>query len=120
MAAKRDAKNVDGCPSGPTGLNQSQTAAAVALFRALGDETRVRLLSIIAASPNGEACICNLTGPVGLSQPTVSHHMRVLTDTGVVIRDQRGKWAYFTIAPQARDLIASALKTVLVPPHPAL
>ncbi|WP_022879106.1 metalloregulator ArsR/SmtB family transcription factor, partial [Microbacterium sp. B19] len=61
-------------------------------FKALGDPARVRLLSLIAAAEGGEACICDLTEPVGLSQPTVSHHMKLLVDAGLATREQRGKW----------------------------
>jgi len=63
--------------------------------------TRVRLLSLIAASRGGEACICDMTEVVGLSQPTVSHHMRQLVDAGLVTREQRGKWAYYAIGGHA-------------------
>jgi len=80
-------------------------------FKALGDPTRVRLLSLIAASPGGEACICDLTDPVGLSQPTVSHHMKVLVEAGLVTREQRGKWAYFAIVAGALENAAAALRT---------
>lgn len=79
------------------------------MFKALGDPTRVRLLSIIAAQPNREACVCDLTDPVGLSQPTVSHHMKQLADAGLVTREQRGKWAYFAIAPETLALLSNAL-----------
>jgi len=80
-------------------------------FKALGDPTRVRLLSLIAASEGGEACICDLTEPVGLSQPTVSHHMRLLADAGLVTREQRGKWAYFAVVTDALKSAAAALRT---------
>lgn len=79
------------------------------LFKALSDPTRVRLLSLIAATEGGEACICDLTAPVALSQPTVSHHMRLLVDAGLVTRDQRGKWAYYRVVPETLRLIAEAL-----------
>ena len=65
------------------------------VFKALGDPTRVKLLSLIATSPNEEMCVCDLTEPVGLSQPTVSHHMKILVEAGLVIREQRGRWAYY-------------------------
>lgn len=67
------------------------------MFKALADPTRVRLLSMIAASSGEEACICDLIEPVGLSQPTVSHHMKQLVDAGIVEREQRGRWAYYRI-----------------------
>ncbi|GAA1545951.1 ArsR family transcriptional regulator [Microbacterium ginsengiterrae] len=70
-------------------------------FKALSDPTRVRLLSMIGATPSGEACICDLTAPVGLSQPTVSHHMKQLVDAGLVEREQRGRWAYFRLVDGA-------------------
>lgn len=82
------------------------------VFKALGDPTRVRLLSLIAAGDGGEACICDLTEPVGLSQGTVSHHMKLLTDAGLVTREQRGKWAYFALNDGALDAAADALRSV--------
>lgn len=81
------------------------------VFKALGDPTRLRLLSLIAAGDGGEACICDLTTPVGLSQGTVSHHMRLLADAGLVTREQRGKWAYFTVETAALDAAADALRS---------
>src|SRR5690242_11517769 len=79
------------------------------LFRALGDRHRVRLLSLIAAADGGEACICDLTAPVGLSQPTVSHHMKLLVEAGLVTRDQRGKWAYYRVVPEAMEALSDTL-----------
>jgi ArsR family transcriptional regulator len=70
-------------------------------FKALSDPSRIRLLSLIASSDGGEACICDLTEPVALSQPTVSHHMKQLVDAGLVTREQRGRWAYFRVVPDA-------------------
>lgn len=82
-----------------------------AAFKALGDPARVKLLSLIAASEQGEACICDLTTPLGLSQPTVSHHMKQLVDAGLVSRDQRGKWAYYRVDTEALKRIGTALST---------
>lgn len=79
------------------------------MFKALGDPTRVKLLSLIAAAPEGEACACDLIEPVGLSQPTVSHHMRLLVEAGLTTREQRGRWAYYRVAPAALDTLAAAL-----------
>jgi ArsR family transcriptional regulator len=78
-------------------------------FKALGDPTRVRLLSLIAAHDGGEACICDLIDPVGLAQPTVSHHVKQLADAGLVTREQRGKWAYYRIANDALTALAAAI-----------
>ncbi|WP_353114136.1 metalloregulator ArsR/SmtB family transcription factor [Microbacterium sp.] len=81
------------------------------VFKALGDPNRVKLFSLITASASGEMCVCDLTEPVGLSQPTVSHHMKLLVEAGLVTREQRGKWAYYqpatgTLAEAARVFTA--------------
>lgn len=89
------------------GDDDAQQLARV--FKALGDPTRVKLLSLIAAGEGGEACICDLTDPVGLAQGTVSHHMKLLAEAGLVTREQRGRWAYFAIAEGALEAAASAL-----------
>lgn len=81
------------------------------MFKALADPARVTLLSLIAASEGEEACICDLTAPLGLSQPTVSHHMKLLVDAGLVSREQRGKWAYYRIETAALDGLAAAVST---------
>lgn len=80
------------------------------VFKALGNATRVRLLSLIATSSDGEACICDLTEPVGLSQPTVSHHMKQLVDAGLVTREQRGRWAYYRVVTHALENAAQTLR----------
>ena len=92
-------------------LGTEDAARAAHVFKALGDPTRVRLLSLIAASEGGQACICDLTAPVGLSQGTVSHHMKLLVDAGLVSREQRGKWAYYSLNSDALDAAADALRT---------
>jgi ArsR family transcriptional regulator, arsenate/arsenite/antimonite-responsive transcriptional repressor len=66
-------------------------------MRVLADPARLQLLSLIAASPGAEACVCNLTTPLGLSQPTVSHHLKLLHEAGLLDRDQRGRWAYYRL-----------------------
>ncbi|SHF68940.1 transcriptional regulator, ArsR family [Jatrophihabitans endophyticus] len=86
--------------------------AAVELARrckALGDPTRVRLLSLLVGAGDDGACICDLTGPVGLTQPTVSHHMKQLAAAGLVTREQRGRWAYYALVPDAFTGLAAAL-----------
>jgi ArsR family transcriptional regulator, arsenate/arsenite/antimonite-responsive transcriptional repressor len=80
------------------------------LLKVLAEPARLRLLSLIQAQPGGEACVCHLTSPLGLSQPTVSHHLKVLLEAGLVEREQRGSWAYFRVRPEPlaaiRDLLA--------------
>lgn len=98
------------CSPVTAGIVSDATAETLArMFKALSDPTRVKLLSMIAAGTDGEACACDLTEPVGLSQPTVSHHLRLLVEAGLVTREQRGKWAYFSIVPGALDSLSSAL-----------
>jgi ArsR family transcriptional regulator len=70
-------------------------------LKAIADPARLRLLSLIQAQPGGEACVCHLTEPLGLSQPTVSHHLKVLLQAGLVEREQRGSWAYFRVVPES-------------------
>lgn len=104
--------DVAACCSPVTGgaLNIQAAEHLARMFKALGDPTRVRLLSLIAAQPGAEACICDLTDPVGLSQPTVSHHMKQLVDAGLVTREQRGKWAFFTVVDTTLSTLSDALR----------
>ncbi len=90
-------------------LTRADAEAMARIFKALGDPTRVQLLSLIAAHEGGEACICDLTEPVGLSQPTVSHHMKQLADAGLVTRQQRGKWAYYRVVEEALTSVGEAV-----------
>lgn len=92
-------------------LDDDAAARLARVFRALGDRHRVRLLSMIAAAEGGEACICDITAPLGLAQPTVSHHMKQLADAGLVTREQRGKWAYYKVVPEALLALSDALRT---------
>ena len=80
-------------------------------FKALGDPTRLRLISLVAAHEDAEACVCELTEPVGLSQPTVSHHLKILVEAGVLNREQRGKWAYYRLVPETLNVLAELITT---------
>lgn len=98
------------CSPMTAGIVADEAAETLArMFKALGDPTRVRLVSMIAASADGEACICDMTEPVGLSQPTVSHHMKLLVEAGLVTREQRGRWAYYRLVPEVLRSLAGAL-----------
>lgn len=103
--------DVEACCSPLTGgaLDDEQAERLALLFKALGDPTRVKLVSLIAATKTGEACICDLTDPVGLTQPTVSHHMKVLAEAGLVTREQRGKWAYYRVDTDTLRSVAHAI-----------
>ncbi|MEP6697943.1 MAG: metalloregulator ArsR/SmtB family transcription factor [Pseudonocardiales bacterium] len=91
----------------PLSLPEAEGLAHV--LKAVADPTRLRLLSIVAAHQGGEACVCDLTDPVALTQPTVSHHLRVLVDAGLLTREQRGKWAYYRLVDGALRDLAGAL-----------
>lgn len=89
------------CPPLLEGALDADDADALAqALRVLADPTRLRILSLIQSQPEQEACVCHLTEPLGLTQPTVSHHMKVLLAAGLVERDQRGSWAYFRVVPE--------------------
>jgi ArsR family transcriptional regulator, arsenate/arsenite/antimonite-responsive transcriptional repressor len=83
-----------------------QLAAAL---KVIADPARLRLLSLIQAQPGHEACVCHLTEPLGLSQPTVSHHLKVLLNVGLVEREQRGSWAYFRVVPDQLRVLRELL-----------
>lgn len=82
-------------PSGV--LTRSAAEEVASLLKALADPARIQLLSFIRASNDGEACVCNLTGPLGLSQPTVSHHLKVLKTAGIISREKRGTWVWYRV-----------------------
>lgn len=90
-------------------LDEASAERLAGVLKALADPTRLRLLSMVAAHEDGEECICNLTETVGVSQPTVSHHMKVLVEAGLLEREQRGKWAYYRIVPGVLDALAGML-----------
>lgn len=81
-------------------------------LKAIADPARLRLISMVAAHEDSEACVCDLTEPLGLGQPTVSHHLKVLVDAGIFTRDKRGTWAYYKLVPGALDSIGNLLVTV--------
>lgn len=91
-------------------LSAAEAEQLATTMKALADPARLRLLSIVAASEGAEACVCDLIEPVGLSQPTVSHHLKVLTSAGFLTRSKRGTWAYYALVPDALDRVAQVLK----------
>ena len=100
---------------GPAALGLVEAEQLAALLKAVADPTRLRLLSLVARSADGETCICDLINPVGLSQPTVSHHMKILVEAGLLTREQRGKWAYYRSVPGAAEHLAATLLETLHP-----
>lgn len=85
--------------SGPIGVEEAQRSAEQ--FKALADPMRLRLLSHVAAQGCDAVCACDLTEDLGISQSTVSHHLKKLVDAGLLAREQRGKWAHYTVVPEA-------------------
>ena len=90
-------------------LEQEEAERLARALRTIADPARLRLLSLIQAQPDGEACVCHLTDPLGLTQPTVSHHLKVLRDAGLVERERRGSWAYYRVVPETLDVLRNIL-----------
>lgn len=95
-------------PAAPQ-LAPDQAEALAARFKALSDPTRVSILNCLARA--GEVCVCNLTDGFDLSQPTISHHLRLLRDAGLVTYERRGTWAYYRLVPEAIESLRAALET---------
>lgn len=98
-------------PISGTALSADEAARTAGLFKLLADPTRLRLVSLIAASEDGTACVCDLPDALGVSQPTVSHHLKALHQGGLVTREQRGKWAYYAIERDAMQALGQVLAT---------
>lgn len=90
-------------------LRDEDAEELAAAFRAIADPARLRLLSFIAAQPSAEACVCHLIAPVGLSQPTVSHHLKVLAEAGLLERERRGTWMFYRLVPARVEALRQAL-----------
>ena len=99
-------------------LGPAEAAGTAAVLKALAEPNRLRLLSILLAKPDLTACTCELTDPLGLSQPTVSHHLRRLHEAGLVDAERRGLWTYYRARPDALAALAAAL-TPAAEPAPA-
>jgi len=92
-------------------ITAGQAAGLARMLKALADPTRLRLVSLIAAREDGEACVCDLTEPLGLTQPTISHHLKILVEAGIFTRDKRGVWAYYALVPSALNALSAVLST---------
>lgn len=109
VATITDSADVACCGSLATddAMSREQAETTAQLLKAVADPVRLRLLSLIRTSKDHEACVCDLTPAVGLSQPTVSHHLKVLTEAGLVTRERRGTWAWFRLVPGRLDDLAA-------------
>src|SRR4051794_34353409 len=97
-------------------LTEDQAAELAAVFKALGDPVRLRLLSLIASRAGGEMCVCELTPAFALSQPTISHHLKLLRQAGLINCERRGTWVYYWLRPETTDKLAALLgRTAEVP-----
>lgn len=121
----RDAAGVsDGPADGPTAagaccppsvgapMGADLAAGLAGMFKALGDPVRLRLVSIVASSPGGEACVCDLLPAFELSQPTVSHHLKVLREAGLLTCERRGSWVWYRVVPTALAQLSAVLTSV--------
>lgn len=105
------------CPTGLTAPLDRATAEDLArLLKAVADPARLQLLALLKATETGEACVCDLTGPLGLSQPTVSHHLKILTDAGLLTREKRGTWAWYSVPPGRLEELAAVLRSATAEP----
>jgi ArsR family transcriptional regulator len=98
------------CPSvlaAPLGDKRATELADA--FAVLADPVRLRLLSLLASAENGEVCVCELVAPVGRSQPTVSHHLKILADAGMITGDKRGRWVWYRVVPERLAELRSVL-----------
>jgi len=99
-------------PVTAVGMDSASAEHLAGVLKALAEPTRLRLVSLVAAARGGQACVCDLTDPVGLTQPTVSHHLKILVAAGILEREQRGKWAHFSLVPGGLDGAAGLLAAV--------
>ncbi|MEV8453677.1 metalloregulator ArsR/SmtB family transcription factor [Streptomyces sp. NPDC052095] len=98
------------CPTLLTApMDEDRAAELSKVFKALGDPVRLRLLSMIASRAGGEICVCDLTPAFELSQPTVSHHLKLLKQAGLIASERRGTWVYYRLVPETTDRLAAVL-----------
>ncbi|OBI33442.1 transcriptional regulator [Mycobacterium sp. E1386] len=99
------------CPTLATAaMAESRANELATMFKALGDPVRLRLLSLIASHPGGEACVCEISATFDLSQPTISHHLKLLRSAGLLDCERRGTWVYYWVIPAALQQLSSVLK----------
>jgi ArsR family transcriptional regulator, arsenate/arsenite/antimonite-responsive transcriptional repressor len=106
-----DVRPIEACcePLLAGALSEPEAEDLAAAFKVLADPARLRLLSIVASASAGEACVCELVELVGRSQPTISHHLSVLTDAGLLSREKRGRWAWYRVVPERLAVLRDAL-----------
>ncbi len=100
--------------SGP--VDEADAAGTAAVFAALGDPVRLRIISMMSTAPGGTVCGCDLEEPLGISQPTVSHHLRILREAGLVEGTRKGRWVHYRLVPERM----AEMRHALTPVEPAL
>lgn len=109
MAPETDTAPLCCEPGAAPVLTAEDAQESARILKAFSDPNRLRLLSIVKAGDGGEACVCDLTGPLGLGQPTVSHHLKILVDAGLLTREKRGTWAYYSLVPGALEAASARI-----------
>jgi ArsR family transcriptional regulator, arsenate/arsenite/antimonite-responsive transcriptional repressor len=99
--------------TGARPLSREDAEALAVTLKAVADPTRLQLLSLIASAPGGEACVCDLAEALNFTQPTVSHHLKILVDAGLLSREKRGTWAWYTVVRERLDVVGRVLGTVV-------
>ncbi len=92
-----------------TKIEPEEAVLLAAIFKVLGDSTRLQLINLIASQPKREACVCELTEPLRLSQPTISHHLKVLYEAGLLSKERRGSWIYYQLVPESIEALRNVL-----------
>lgn len=99
------------CPAlGAAAIDEAQAVDLAAMFKALADPVRLRLLSLIASHPGGEACVCEISATFDVSQPTISHHLKLLRAAGLLDCERRGTWVYYWVIPAALQQLSAVLR----------
>jgi ArsR family transcriptional regulator len=111
IAPRHDASNDPAacCGGGSSRLDHNEAIALAGQLSAIADPVRIQMLSIIASSATGEVCACDFVEPIGKAQPTISHHLKVLNEAGLVAGDKRGRWIWYRLTPGSIDNVISTL-----------
>jgi len=117
LTDQNDTTSDDACCGGPLQPIDRRSAETLASqLGAVADPVRLQVLSIIANEPSGEVCACDFVGPLGKSQPTVSHHLKVLAEAGLVEGDKRGRWVWYRLSDNSLDRLAASLGEIVTNP----
>ena len=111
MVSREDPDSAECVPlSAGVPLGREDAEALARLLKAVSEPTRLQVISLIRAAPGGEACVCDLTAPLGMRQPTVSYHLKILADAGLVTVERRGTWMWYSLVPGALDRLGELLR----------